>query len=175
MSCRKSKKRWFICGPTGVNRLSPINPWPTFFWVSPNTEFWLQCSTIGLHAKDRAQRMVVIPRYEPVFVEPNLKQYEVHIVFQIQLWTFLTHIVSPQVQVLQKSMNLDDMDGSTGQRLGRQPGRSNIEARRFDPGVSYITTWASVRPSALQAARLGSQALAPPSGQPLTFALSECL
>ena len=29
------------------------------------------------HAKDRAQRMVVIPRYEPVFVEPNLKQYEV--------------------------------------------------------------------------------------------------
>ena len=92
------------------------------------------------HAKDRAQRMVVIPRYEPVFVEPNLKQYEVHIVFQIQLWTFLTHIVSPQVQVLQKSMNLDDMDGSTGQRLGRQPGRSNIEARRFDPGVSYITT-----------------------------------
>ena len=22
MSCRKSKKRWLICGPTGVNRLS---------------------------------------------------------------------------------------------------------------------------------------------------------
>ena len=43
------------------------------------------------------------------------------------------------MQVLQKSMNLDDMDGSTGQRLGRQPGRSNIEARRFYPGVSYIT------------------------------------
>ena len=44
------------------------------------------------------------------------------------------------------SMNLDDMDGSTGQRPGRQPGQSNIEARRerFDPGfnldsVSYIT------------------------------------
>ena len=42
------------------------------------------------------------------------------------------------------SMNLDD--GSTGQRLGRQPGHSDIEARRerFDPGfnldsVSYIT------------------------------------
>ena len=25
------------------------------------------------HAKDRARRMVVIPGYEPVFVEPNLK------------------------------------------------------------------------------------------------------
>ena len=78
------------------------------------------------HAKDRAQRMVVIPRYEPVFVEPNLKQYE--------------------VQVLQMSMNLDDMDGGTGQRLGRQAGPGDIEARRqrFDPGfnldsVSYIT------------------------------------
>ena len=70
--------------------------------------------------------MVVIPRYEPVFVEPNLKQYE--------------------VQVLQMSMNLDDMDGGTGQRLGRQAGPGDIEARRqrFDPGfnldsVSYIT------------------------------------
>ena len=44
------------------------------------------------------------------------------------------------------SMNLDDMDGGTGQRLGRQPGHGDIEARRqrFDPGfnldsVSYIT------------------------------------
>ena len=44
------------------------------------------------------------------------------------------------------SMNLDDMDGGTGQRLGRQPGSGDIEARRqrFDPGfnldsVSYIT------------------------------------
>ena len=31
------------------------------------------------HSKDRAQRMVVIPRYEPVFVEPNMKQYEVQV------------------------------------------------------------------------------------------------
>ena len=44
------------------------------------------------------------------------------------------------------SMNLDDMDGGTGQRLGRQPGPGTLEARsqRFDPGfnldsVSYIT------------------------------------
>ena len=50
------------------------------------------------------------------------------------------------MQVLQMSMNLDDMDGGTGQRLGRQPGHGDIEARRqrFDPGfnldsVSYIT------------------------------------
>ena len=31
------------------------------------------------YAKDRAQRMVVIPRYEPVFVEPNLKEYETQV------------------------------------------------------------------------------------------------
>ena len=87
------------------------------------------------HAKDRAQRMVVIPRYEPVFVEPNLKQYE--------------------VQVLQMSMNLDDMDGGTGQRLGRQAGPGDIEARRqrFDPGfnldsVSYITHDTSISETA---------------------------
>ena len=52
----------------------------------------------------------------------------------------------PQVQVLQMSMNLDDMDGGTGQRLGRHQGPGHLEARsqRFDPGfnldsVSYIT------------------------------------
>jgi hypothetical protein len=31
------------------------------------------------HAKDRSQRMVVIPRYEPVFVEPNHKEYETQV------------------------------------------------------------------------------------------------
>ena len=31
------------------------------------------------YAKDRSQRMVVIPRYEPVFVEPNLKEYETQV------------------------------------------------------------------------------------------------
>ena len=67
------------------------------------------------HAKDRAQRMVVIPRYEPVFVEPNHKEYE--------------------VQVLQMSVNMDDVDHAKMDFSRRQ---------RFDPGfnldsVSYIT------------------------------------
>ena len=67
------------------------------------------------HAKDRAQRMVVIPRYEPVFVEPNNKEYE--------------------VQVLQMSVNVDDVDHVKAD-FSRQ--------QRFDTGfnldsVSYIT------------------------------------
>ena len=70
------------------------------------------------HAKDRAQRMVVIPRYEPVFVEPNMKEYE--------------------VQVLQMSVNMaDDIDNNTAKMDFRRN-------QRFDPGfnldsVSYIT------------------------------------
>ena len=108
------------------------------------------------HAKDRAQRMVVIPRYEPVFVEPNLKQYEV------KSRKYHSKIVknilsSVQVQVLQMSMNLDDMDGGTGQRLGRQAAHGDIEARRqrFDPGfnldsVSYITHDTSISETAIR-------------------------
>ena len=82
------------------------------------------------------------------------------------------------------SMNLDDMDGGTGQRLGRQPGHGDIEARRqrFDPGfnldsVSYITHDTSISEnirmimtmyimsSVYKAAILGSQARATPSGR----------
>ena len=62
--------------------------------------------------------MVVIPRYEPVFVEPNLKEYE--------------------TQVLQMSMAIDDHD-STDLKI-------DFSARNhvFDPAfnldsVSYIT------------------------------------
>ena len=70
------------------------------------------------YAKDRAQRMVVIPRYEPVFVEPNLKEYE--------------------TQVLQMSVAIDD-DNSGDLKLDFS-NRSHV----FDPGfnldsVSYIT------------------------------------
>ena len=59
--------------------------------------------------------MVVIQRYEPVFVEPNHKEYE--------------------VQVLQMSVNMDDVD-TAKMDFSRQ--------QRFDPGfnldsVSYIT------------------------------------
>ena len=82
------------------------------------------------------------------------------------------------------SMNLDDMNGGTGQRLGRQPGHGDIEARRqrFDPGfnldsVSYITHDTSISEnirmimtmyimsSVYKAAILGSQARATPSGR----------
>ena len=63
--------------------------------------------------------MVVIPRYEPVFVEPNLKEYE--------------------TQVLQMSMAIDDVD-SADLKLDFSPARSHV----FDPAfnldsVSYIT------------------------------------
>ena len=70
------------------------------------------------YAKDRSQRMVVIPRYEPVFVEPNLKEYE--------------------TQVLQMSMAIDDHDSADL--------KIDFSARNhvFDPAfnldsVSYIT------------------------------------
>ena len=61
--------------------------------------------------------MAVIPRYEPVFVEPNMKQYE--------------------VQVLQMSVNMDDVDNNSGTKM-------DFSRQRFDPGfnldsVSYIT------------------------------------
>jgi len=79
------------------------------------------------YAKDRAQRMVVIPRYEPVFVEPNLKEYE--------------------TQVLQMSVAIDD--GDSGDLKLDFSNRSHV----FDPGfnldsVSYITheTSASASP-----------------------------
>jgi len=79
------------------------------------------------YAKDRAQRMVVIPRYEPVFVEPNLKEYE--------------------TQVLQMSVAIDDAD--SGDLKLDFSNRSHV----FDPGfnldsVSYITheTSASASP-----------------------------
>lgn len=29
--------------------------------------------------KERMQRMYVVPRYDPVFVEPNLKEYETQV------------------------------------------------------------------------------------------------
>ena len=62
--------------------------------------------------------MVVIPRYEPVFVEPNNKEYE--------------------VQVLQMSVNMDDIDNNTATKMDFS------RRQRFDPGfnldsVSYIT------------------------------------
>lgn len=62
--------------------------------------------------------MVVIPRYEPVFVEPNLKEYE--------------------TQVLQMSVAIDDAD--SGDLKLDFSNRSHV----FDPGfnldsVSYIT------------------------------------
>ena len=86
----------------------------------PNSPFLIQTNFTARYkyAKDRSQRMVVIPRYEPVFVEPNLKEYE--------------------TQVLQMSMAIDDHD-STDLKI-------DFSARNhvFDPAfnldsVSYIT------------------------------------
>ena len=56
--------------------------------------------------------MIVIPRYEPVFVEPNLKEYE--------------------TQVLQMSVTMDDADQIDG------GGRKRDQEFNLD-SISYIT------------------------------------
>ena len=64
--------------------------------------------------------MIVIPRYEPVFVEPNFKEYE--------------------TQVLQMSVPVDDPD-----QAGPNGGRANGSRLRSSRGqidldsISYIT------------------------------------
>ncbi|KAG8256727.1 hypothetical protein J6590_063040 [Homalodisca vitripennis] len=65
--------------------------------------------------KERMQRMYVVPRYDPVFVEPNLKEYE--------------------TQVLQMSVPLDDNDSYNDLQLDFS--RKN-HAFTLD-NVSYIT------------------------------------
>ncbi|XP_063243672.1 cadherin-99C isoform X2 [Bacillus rossius redtenbacheri] len=65
--------------------------------------------------KDRMQRMYVVPRYDPVFVEPNLKEYE--------------------TQVLQMSVPLDDNDSYNDLQLDFS---SKNHAFSLD-NVSYIT------------------------------------
>lgn len=65
--------------------------------------------------KERMQRMYVVPRYDPVFVEPNLKEYE--------------------TQVLQMSVPLDDSDSYNDLQLDFS---SKNHAFSMD-NVSYIT------------------------------------
>ncbi|XP_068081396.1 cadherin-99C isoform X2 [Anabrus simplex] len=65
--------------------------------------------------KERMQRMYVVPRYDPVFVEPNLKEYE--------------------TQVLQMSVPLDDSDSYNDLQLDFS---SKNHAFTLD-NVSYIT------------------------------------
>lgn len=65
--------------------------------------------------KERMQRMYVVPRYDPVFVEPNLKEYE--------------------TQVLQMSVPLDDSDSYNDLQLDFS-GKNH--AFSLD-NVSYIT------------------------------------
>nr|CAD7198411.1 unnamed protein product [Timema douglasi] len=65
--------------------------------------------------KERMQRMYVVPRYDPVFVEPNLKEYE--------------------TQVLQMSVPLDDSDSYNDLQLDFS---SKNHAFSLD-NVSYIT------------------------------------
>merc|ERR1719422_1503561 len=102
------------------------------------------------HSKDRAQRMVVIPRYEPVFVEPNMKQYE--------------------VQVLQMSVNMDDIDNNTAKMDFRRN-------QRFDPGfnldsVSYITHDTSISSDAGQPSSGSTFRAATVTGRPVVRNLS---
>ncbi|GLH14858.1 Protocadherin-15 [Gryllus bimaculatus] len=65
--------------------------------------------------KERMQRMYVVPRYDPVFVEPNLKEYE--------------------TQVLQMSVPLDDSDSYNDLQLDFS---SKNHAFSLD-SVSYLT------------------------------------
>ncbi|XP_059470524.1 cadherin-99C isoform X3 [Neocloeon triangulifer] len=66
--------------------------------------------------KERMQRMYVVPRYDPVFVEPNLKEYE--------------------TQVLQMSVPIDDSDSYNDLQLDFDAHKNH--AFSLD-NVSYIT------------------------------------
>lgn len=65
--------------------------------------------------KERMQRMYVVPRYDPVYVEPNLKEYE--------------------TQVLQMSVPVDDNDSCNDLQLDF----SNKNHAFSLDNVSYIT------------------------------------
>lgn len=69
-------------------------------------------------SEEKTPKMIVIPRYEPVFVEPNLKEYE--------------------TQVLEMSVPIDDMaeDGTFARKNNRR--KSSGEHFSLD-SISYIT------------------------------------
>ena len=70
-------------------------------------------------SEEKTPKMIVIPRYEPVFVEPNLKEYE--------------------TQVLQMSVPIDDMaeDGTLARKNNRR--RSSGGEHFSLDSISYIT------------------------------------
>ena len=72
------------------------------------------CSSRLQDSESEQTKMIVIPRYEPVFVEPNLKEYE--------------------TQVLQMSVPVDEFDGA-GAGGDRAGGRRGIDL----DSISYIT------------------------------------
>ena len=69
-------------------------------------------------SEEKTPKMIVIPRYEPVFVEPNLKEYE--------------------TQVLEMSVPIDEMaeDGTFARKNNRR--KSSGEHFSLD-SISYIT------------------------------------
>lgn len=80
-------------------------------------------------------KMIVIPRYEPVFIEPNLKEYETQVrMHKMQVimkpLPFLLLLFFSSEQVLQMSVPVDD-DGFP---------RSNDRDKEFNlDSISYIT------------------------------------
>ena len=73
-------------------------------------------------SESQQTKMIVIPRYEPVFVEPNLKEYE--------------------TQVLQMSVPIDEFDGARGNGSGREGRRKDYRdgSGGIDlDSISYIT------------------------------------
>ena len=49
------------------------------FTCSTNNSTQLYISYRYQKAKDSTEQMIVVPRYEPVFVEPNMKLYETQV------------------------------------------------------------------------------------------------
>lgn len=102
------RRRSFVSFPLARTRLE-------FRYEFPS----LSLSPVSLHRykayKERMQRMYVVPRYDPVYVEPNLKEYE--------------------TQVLQMSVPVDDNDSYNDLQLDF----SNKNHAFSLDNVSYIT------------------------------------
>jgi hypothetical protein len=70
--------RFNACVLIGFINNSTPDPHDKFLWMKRYK-----------NAKDKSQRMVVIPRYEPVFVEPNHKEYETQVKIKSKVYCIL--------------------------------------------------------------------------------------
>jgi protocadherin-15 len=68
---------------------------------------------------EKSPKTIVVPRYQPVFVEPNLKEYE--------------------TQVLQMSVPIDDSDLRGIMEFDQHPKNLKYQASFSLDNISYIT------------------------------------